>query len=127
MNAPYDLPPSRRSIGTLCPAGLALGNCGCERIALLADSPVAWAREPLGTVSAIQQRGCSAQLNLCHDSELYINHSPRVAMQILVERRQHQVLTPNRFLQSKFLSGLLAFVSWFETGYFFITRTSRTS
>jgi hypothetical protein len=86
--------------------------------------PMDWLRVLLTKISAIKKHSKSAQLNLFYDPEQHINYFSRRAMRRLVEQYSGFTLLDNRFHHSFLINNLLSRSFGFETGYFFIKKSS---
>lgn len=102
----------------------ALGLLAERGVALVAVPPVDWLRVMLGQNPLVRERSHSAQINLFYDPEQHVNYFSRWAMRRLIEERLGYALLPNRFHHSPILDNPLARFCGFETGYFFIARSS---
>ncbi len=103
----------------------ALSLLAEQGIALVAIPPVDWLRVLLGRNNWVRAHCRSAQFNLFYDPEQHVNYFSRRAMRRLIEQRLGYTLLPNRFHHSRILENPLARLLRFETGYFFITRSTR--
>lgn len=93
-------------------------------VALVAIPPVDWLRVMLGRNPLVRVRSHSAQINLFYDPEQHVNYFSRRAMRRLIEERLGYKLLLNRFHHSRILGNPIARFCGFETGYFFITRST---